>query len=33
LVVDCPMFKKPLNVNEIKAIGEGNSWRGEVKLK
>ncbi|MAG39883.1 TIGR00289 family protein [Candidatus Pacearchaeota archaeon] len=33
LVVNCPLFKKPLGVNDIKAVGAGNSWRGEVKLK
>ncbi|MBT7706176.1 diphthine--ammonia ligase [archaeon] len=32
LVVNCPLFSKELSIKEIKAVGEGHSWRGEVLL-
>ena len=32
-VINCPLFKESLKVEEIKAVGEGHSWRGEVVLK
>lgn len=31
LVLDCPLFKKKLNVKLVEIIGEGNSWRGIFK--
>jgi diphthine-ammonia ligase len=31
-VVNCPLFKKKLEIKDIKISGEGNSWRGEVIL-
>jgi diphthine-ammonia ligase len=33
LVLDCPLFKSPLKVKDIKISGEKNSFRGEVVLK
>ncbi len=32
LVINCPLFKKELKLPDFKIIGEGNSWRREVKL-
>jgi diphthine-ammonia ligase len=32
LVVNCPLFSDGLDIKEIKATGEGNSWRGLVRL-
>ncbi len=32
-VLDCPLFKKPLEVKKSKITGEKNSWRMEVDLK
>jgi ABC transporter with metal-binding/Fe-S-binding domain ATP-binding protein len=29
LVINCPLFKKKLNVNIVNSIGEGNSWRAD----
>lgn len=31
LVVDCPLFKKKLEVKLKKVFGDGNSWRGEFE--
>ncbi|MBR9692714.1 diphthine--ammonia ligase [Candidatus Woesearchaeota archaeon] len=33
LVLDCPLFSKPLIVAERKISGEDNSWRMEVRLE
>ena len=32
LVVNCPLFREELKIKEIRAHGEGHSWRGEVVL-
>jgi len=32
LVVNCPLFSEGLKIKQIKAVGSGNSWRGEVSL-
>ncbi len=32
-VINCPLFKKKLNVDGGKIVGEGNSWRMEVNVK
>ena len=33
-VLDCPLFKKPLNISSYKDFKEGeNSWRREIELK
>lgn len=33
-VLDCPLFKKPLNISSYKDFKEGeNSWRREIKIK
>ena len=31
-VVNSPMFKKPLKIQDIKISGEGNAWRAEFKV-
>ena len=31
-VLDCPLFKRKLEVTDWKDFGEGNSWRREVEL-
>ena len=31
LVVNCPLFKKRLNIKLKKVFGEGNAWRGEFE--
>ncbi len=31
LVINCPLFKKKLELSEINVAGEGNSWRGEFE--
>ncbi len=31
-VINCPLFKKRLDVKNILVSGEGNAWRGEVVL-
>ena len=33
LVIDCPLFKKPLKITDKKISGEGNSWKLEVKVE
>lgn len=32
-VLDCPLFKKPLEVIDKKISGEKNSWKMEIKVK
>jgi diphthine-ammonia ligase len=33
-VLDCPMFRKPLNIESYKNISEGeNSWRQEIEIE
>ncbi len=31
-VLNCPLFKKPLKIEEINLSGEGNAWRARIKL-
>jgi ABC transporter with metal-binding/Fe-S-binding domain ATP-binding protein len=33
LVLDCPLFKKPLRIKDKQISGEKNSWRMEVELE
>jgi ABC transporter with metal-binding/Fe-S-binding domain ATP-binding protein len=33
LVLNCPLFKRKLEINDKKIYGEKNSWKMEVKLK
>lgn len=32
-VINCPLFKKKLNIKSFEDIGEKNSWRREVQIK
>jgi len=32
-VLDCPMFKKKLEIKTYKDYGEGNSWRREIEVR
>ena len=31
LVINCPLFKKKLEVKLLKIVGEGNAWKGEFE--
>ncbi len=32
-VLDCPLFKKPLEITNTRVSGSGNSWRMEVEVR
>lgn len=33
LVINCPLFKRKLEIEKINSFGEGNAWRAEIELK